>query len=169
MAITAAQVREWSKVDFAGLDYSAPTPPAEDPLQVLVDRAVEYVLDVTGLGDESAVPSGLTRTWEEAVQRRTEQLAYKSQEDEAEAASDFDLIKSFGAGSYNETRRDMGEVEKSKQINPWPLLNDLLWRLATDAAKDEWAERWGMVVPAFAVSEVDWNGTLLVPPESQGF
>ena len=169
MAITAAQVRSWSKVDFGGLDYAAPTPPAEDTLQVLVDRAVEYVLDVTGLGSEDAVPSGLTLTYQEAVQRRTEQLAFKSQEDEAEAAGDFDLVKSFGAGSYNETRRDMGEVEKAKQINPWPLLNDLLWRLATDAAKDEWAERWGVVTPAFAVSEVDWNGTLLVPPESQGY
>jgi hypothetical protein len=169
MPITAEQVRGWSKVDFAGLDYPAPTPPADDTLQVLVNRASEYVLDVTGLGSESAVPSGLTLTWEEAVQRRTEQLAFKAQEDEAETAADFDLIKSFGAGSYNETRRDMGDVEKGKQINPWPLLNDLLWRLATDAAKDEWMERWGVVVPAFAVSEVDWNGTLLVPPESQGF
>lgn len=159
MAITVDDIREWSKVDFAALDYAAPTGYADDPLEKLLDRAIEYVLNVTGLGTEDNVPSDLTNTWEEAVQRRTEQLTFKSQEDEVDTGSDFELINNFTAGSYSETRRGMGETQKAKMINPWPLLNDLLWRLATLDKRDEWIDYWagGALAPAFEVSEIDWD------------
>lgn len=165
--ITVEQVRTWSKVDFAGLDYAEPDS-GPDPLQVLVDRAIEYVLRVTGQTLDS-IPEALTNTWQEAVQRRTEQLAFKAQEDEAETAGDFELINNFSAGSYSETRRGMGETEKAKQINPWPLLHELLWGLATDDARDAWLEYWegGTMAPAFDVTEVDWN--YYGPPGDYGY
>lgn len=162
--ITAAEVREWSNVTFADLGYPAPTSGA-DRLQRLVDRALEYVLDVTGLEAVENVPDGLQATWEEAVQRRTEQLAYNSSEDAAETGGDFDLIKSFGAGKYNETRRDMGDSEKAKVVNPWPVLDDLLKRLMTPDKLDWWYERWGAIVPASEITEMDWFGSNLMPPD----
>lgn len=157
--ITAAEVREWSKVDFAGLDYPVPDS-GPDPLQRLVNRAIEYVVRVTGHAFVP-IPAELRYTWEEAVQRRVEQLAFKAQEDEAETAGDFELINNFSAGAYSETRRDLGATEKARQINPWPLLNDLLWALATDESRDEWLEYWdtasGKTAPAFDVTEMDWD------------
>ena len=157
--ITAAEVREWSKVDFAGLDYPLPES-GTDPLQRLVNRAIEYVVRVTGHGTVP-ISASLRYTWEEAVQRRTEQLAYKQQEDEVETAADFELINNFSAGSYSETRRNMGETDAKRQINPWPLLHELLWALATEDARDEWIEYWnnadGKTAPAFEVTEMDWN------------
>jgi hypothetical protein len=42
-------------------------------------------------------------------------------------------------------------------VNPWPLLNDLLWRAMTEDRKDDFREQWGQIVPAFAVTEVDWQ------------
>lgn len=156
---SAAGVRESSKIAFGELGYPAPVS-GPDPLQVLVDRSVEYVLRVTGQTADS-IPETLANTYEEAIQRRTEQLAYKAQEDEAETAADFELINNFSAGSYSETRRGLGETEKQRQINPWPLLNDLLWALATEDARDEWIEYWdsagGKTAPAFDVTEMDWN------------
>ena len=158
VGITVADIRSWSNVPFEEQGYPVPDS-GPDRLQKLVDRALEYVLQVTGYTDAAQIPAALTNTYEEAVQRRTEQLVYKSSEDEAETAGDFELIKSFGAGSYNETRRDMGEMEKAKVINAWPHLNDLLWRMATADRRDEWEEWWADgVVPAFAVTEVEWDG-----------
>lgn len=173
MVPTAADIRDWSNVDFADLAYPAPVS-GTDRLQRLVDRALEYVHEVTGR-TAATIPTELTNTYEEAVQRRTEQLAHKSSEDEAETAADFDTINNFSAGSYNETRRGLKDVGDAKVINIWPHLNDLLWRLATADRRDEWEDFWagGENLPAFAVTEMDWDplGTLYVNgiPEVPGY
>jgi hypothetical protein len=167
MALTAANIREWSKVDFAALGYAEPTGYDPDGLTLLVNRAIEYVLSVTGL-TATTIPSTMTATYDEAVQRRTEQLAYKSQEDEAETAADFELIASFGAGSYNESRRGMEDQRKAQVINPWPHLNDLLWRLSTEDRRDEWEDYWAGATgnrPAFEVTEMDWYNSGISGPE----
>lgn len=155
-APTTAEIRAWSQVPFAEKGYPPPSEPDPDPLDVLRKRAVEYVENTTGRDFEDP-PEDLVETLNEAVQRRTEQLVYAGSEEAAETAGDFDLIDSFGAGSYNERRRGVGDVEKAKVVNPWPLLNDLLWRAMTEDKKDEWREKWGQVVPASAVTEVDWR------------
>ena len=77
------------------------------------------------------------------------------------------MIGSFTAGSYTENRRDLDAWMKSKLINPWPLLHDLLWRLATDDMRDQWLEWWGQIRPAFAVTEVDWHSSLLPPSPTE--
>jgi hypothetical protein len=162
MAVTVTNIRTWSKVDFNALDYPPPVGAAEDPLTVLLDRATEYVHDVTGRATEGDVPATMTKTYEEAIQRRVEQLVFKAQEDEAETAADFELLSSFGAGSYNESRRGMEEQRKAQMINPWPHLNDLLWRLATEDRRDEWEDYWAGLAgnrPAFEVTEVDWTNS----------
>jgi len=157
-APTTAQIRTWSRVDFANLEYAEPAGEAEDGLDVLVARAKDYVLNVTGRTLDS-VPDDLVTTAQEAIQRRTEQLAFQEQDDHVETASD-ELIESFGAGSYNEKKRGAGDLspKETKLVNPWPLLSDLLWRLMTEEKREEW-EEWmgGGRRPNFAVTEVDWS------------
>lgn len=163
-APTTKQIRTWSKVDFAGLDYEEPAGEAEDPLDVLVARGKDYVLDVTGQTLES-IPAELVTTAQEAIQRRVEQLVFKQREEEAETASDMDLIASFSAGSYSETRVNRTRATKfaGKDLNPWPHLEELLWRLMTEEKREYWEERLGGTHrPNFAVTEVDWsNGDIL--------
>lgn len=163
-APTSAEIRSWSQVPFAERGYPAPTGSDPDPLDLLTGRAIEYVNDTTGR-DVAEPPAEFKATLQEAVQRRVEQLIYGGGEEAAETAGDFDLIDSFGAGSYNEKRRGIGDVEKGKVVNPWPLLNDLLWRAMTEDKKDDWLEKWGVVVPAFEVTEVDWQAPDYLPDE----
>lgn len=159
-APTTIEIRRWSKVAFDDLEFEAPaTPTVEepDPLDVVVARAIDYILDVTGRTLED-IPTTLVTTAQEAVQRRTEQLAYKSQEDEAETASDVDMIQSFSAGSYSESRINTERATKfaPHRVNPWPLLNDMLMRLMTPEKLEWWREQWGEMPPAFAIQETDW-------------
>lgn len=151
--LNAEQIRLWSKLPFEEHDYPIAEP---DPLEIQVERAIEWVENVTGRDLEDP-PDGMNQRLREAVQRRVEWIVIAGNEDSIETAGDFDLLKSLSAGSYNESRRDIGEVDKAKVVHPWPLLNDLLWGCMTDEKKDEWREKWGEVVPAWAITEVDWT------------
>lgn len=148
---TAAEIDQWSKVEFADLEWE------EADLEREIERAQEYVLDVTGYATPEDVPANYSQTYREAIQRRVEQQAYATSPDIIETVADFDLIKSFSAGSYSETRRDAEDAMKAKMINAWPLLNDLLMRMLTPDKYDFWLERWGQRPPAFEMTEVDWG------------
>lgn len=147
---TTADIQEWSLVEFAELGFA--------DIQVLIDRAVEYVQNVTGR-TLAAMPTDLEKTAQEAIQRTVEQAAHRAQEDLVETAADFDLIQAFSVTGYSETRRGVEDAMKAKMINLWPLLHDLLWRLATPDKQDEWEDVWGANRPAFEVTEVDWSET----------
>lgn len=149
--VTVEDVKGWSRLDFEGL----PEPYDDDQLEVLVARASDYVADVTGR-TFSTLPANLETTAEEAIQKRTEQLAIQSQPDSVETATD-ELIQSFTAGSYSETKRSLDEQHKAQLVNPWPALHDLLWRLMTDDKRDEWMEWFGVIRPTFETTEVDWS------------
>lgn len=154
-APTVTEIRSWSRVDFAELNYEEAEP---DPLEVLVTRSIDYVMDVTGRTLEN-VPTELVTTAQEAIQRRVEQLAYQQQEDHVEGAAD-EIISSFGAGSYNERKREVKDLalQQTKQVNNWHLLHDLLWRLMTEEKREWWEEQIsGKPRPAFQVTEVDWQ------------
>jgi hypothetical protein len=169
-APTVTEIRLWSRVDFADLEYEATTDPEKDPLKVLVSRSIDYVMDVTGRTLED-VPTELVTTAQEAIQRRVEQLAYQQQEDHVETAAD-ELISSFGAGSYNERKREVKDlgVQQTKQVNNWHLLHDLLWRLMTEEKREWWEEQiTGKNRPAFAVTEVDWQGGDYLGPASDPY
>lgn len=154
-----ADIKAWSRMDFVALGFDT-----NAKLQVLLDRAIEYVQDVTGR-TLSTLPSQFDRTMEEAIQRTVEQAAMRSQEDAIEVAADFDTISNFSATGYSESRRNMDDIRKARLINPWPLLHDLLWRMATEDKRDEWDDYWagGSERPAFEVSEMDWNESALPP------
>lgn len=153
---TASDVRTWSRIDFGALGYPEATP---DPLQVLVDRAAAYVGGVTGRV-ASDFPTGdpLIPVVEQAVQLRTEQLAYESQEDYVETAAD-DVVQSFSAGNYSETRVDPLKRAAMHTLNANPALERALWLCMTPDKQDEWtALLGGAHVPAVNVAEVDWSG-----------
>lgn len=146
-------------MDFAAYDYGSSA-----DLQVLLDRAIEYVEEVTGR-TLATLPSRYEKTMQEAIQRTVEQSVLRSQEDSLEVAADFETISNMSVTGYSENRRNMDDLRKAQMINPWPLLHDLLWRMATEDRRDEWDDYWagGSDRPAFEVSEMDWDESALPP------
>jgi hypothetical protein len=154
---TAADIREWSKVDFDSLTYSD-----DADLQLVIDRAGDYIEWMTGRTMDDTMPTQFERGFNQAVQYKTEDYAYIDQPENVETIGDFMLISSFSAGSYSETRRSLDELAKARMIDADPRLNSLMWGLMTDDKRDFWND-WLNTVnsPAFEVTEVDWSLTHL--------
>lgn len=160
---TGADLQEWSKLDFAELEYSD-----DAALDMLVEQACVYVEHVTGRGLSSPpvgsvggvklveMPDDLVALAQQAVRMRTEQVALQAQPDYVETAAD-DLVSSFSAGAYSETRRDAPRKD-AKRMNSWAALQEILLLLCTPDRYDFWLA-WmdGVHAPAFAVSEVAWG------------
>jgi hypothetical protein len=168
---TAANVRSWSDLDFAGAGLPEGSP---DPLQVWVDRAVSYVTWVTARGyDDLVIPAHVLDLLNQAVQMRTEQVVMQSRAEQVETAGDIDLIQSFNAGAYSETRRDVSRRGESRALNPWPALDSILWMLMTlgpgeindrvSERLDYWRYMLGLQpnAPSWSVVEVDWANQAL--------
>ena len=151
VAPTFNNIKTWSLVDFAALSVAV----SDAKLAVFVARANDYVVTMSGRSFEQ-MPASFETLAQECVQMRTEQLCYQAQPDQIDTRTD-DLVSSFGTDGYNESRRGLNEPDKEKMVNSWQALHDRLWRLMTDESRDEWRERWAGAVPAFEVSEVDWN------------
>lgn len=163
VAPTVEEMREWSKLDFGALGY------ADDAaLQVLVDRSVANFYNTTGR-KLAKVPTELEPLVQQAIQGLTEQAAFRAQADNLETLSDFDLISTFSAGPYSETRRSPDEMMKARMINAWPWLNRLLWDLLTPEKYDYWTFFFsGQFAPAFAVTEMNWFYTYVNDPNTWG-
>lgn len=154
-APTAEEIREWSQVDFDSLGYG------EDPaLQRLVNVALAVFTRWTGQswsGDtysDIAPATGTEALAVDAIQTLTEIAAYRKQADRAETFGDFDLLSSFSAGGYSESRRsgkDLREVSLSQ-------MEAMLWPLMTAAKQEEWKEMIsGINAPAFEVTSEDFG------------
>lgn len=102
---------------------------------------------------------------------------FRAQEDYQETAND-DVIASFSAGPYSETRYDPNRRGESRSLNSNPALAELLWILllttvafpdpAVDGMYDMWRSLLGGVnAPAFEITQVDWAGTQFVDWYSQ--
>lgn len=152
VAPTAAAVRMWSKLDLGALGYAD-----DESFGRLVARAVAALSQITGI-NLATVPSWQEPLVEQAIQGLAEQLAFQAQPDMLETLADFDLIQSFSAGAYSETRRSAEDAMKARMLNAWPWLNNLLWGLLTDDRRDYWEDFFSTGnAPAFAVTEVDWS------------
>lgn len=163
---TAADVRAASRLDFSDpdLNYPAPRGGGADPLQPRVDEAIAYVEFVTARA-AAVIPTELEPLYAQAVRMRTEQVVMQARADTIDTAGDIDMISSFSAGSYSETRRDTTTAPQRRSLNPWPALNDLLWLLlgllpneVNDAVSDRfdyWATLLGIqpAAPAWAYIE----------------
>lgn len=156
---TAVNVRAWSNRNFDWTDRGYP--PGEDPdsLTTLVGWAISWIERVTGRKlDSTLTDAVLVGLAQQATLYRTQQLAYESQEDYQETATD-DVVASFTAGSYSETHVDPIKRSMVRTLNQNPSLARLLWGLMTDEMVEYWQDTLaGKVTPAMDVTEVDWAG-----------
>lgn len=168
-APTIDELRAWSDIDFVGLGYGD-NGPGNIKLQLQIDRALMYLGYITGrqYADPQTDTFGLVKTaMDQAVQMRMEQVIQMLAADQLETMADIDMISTFSAGSYSETRRDTITAIQ-KMLNPWPAFNDLLWMLlgtfpgeVNDVVDSRYAYWWqllnGVNAPAWQTIEVDWG------------
>lgn len=135
------------------------------PLQRVVDRAVGYVVTVTGQDITAPIlPPSLSEAlfaslFDQAVQMRTEQVVLQGRKGHLSSAASNSVISSFSAGSYSESHRDPTRRGEEKSINLWPDLDELLWLLMTPDKQDYWrAFLAGQGAPDFVVQQMDWMG-----------
>lgn len=165
---TTADIRAWSSLDFPLLLYGEDAA-GQARLQLQLDRAVMYVGWVTSrqYSDAQTDTFGLVKTaMDQAVQMRTEQVVLGLAADTLETVGDIDLIQTFSAGQYSETRKDTDRQKQS--LNPWPMLDEILWMLLglfPGETNDRVAERYGYWLallrgfnpPSWEVIETDWG------------
>lgn len=170
-APSTSDIRSWSSLDFPRYGYPA-TSAGDTKLEVQLARAESYIAYLTSrtYAQPQTDQFAMVKTvMDQAVQMRTEQVVMALASDQLETAADFDMIASFGAGSYNETRRsDVKSTGQNKPLNPWPALNDILWMLlglfpgeTNDGVLDQY-DYWryqltGVTPPSWQTVEVDWG------------
>lgn len=179
-APTAQEIFESSKVKW-------PTLGVADAAEIdeTVEDAIGYVTWITGRYFSDFVPVGnaenfdaavysaftpvalgltphLIRMARRAVRMRVEQEVYQDQPGYISTASD-DVVQSFSAGPYSETRAQTSTLRGGRQaakllLNSSPSLNDLLMQLMTDERREYWnMVLGGGYLPSFMVEEVDWS------------
>lgn len=157
---TAADVRDWSQLDFGRYGYSDDT-----RLGVVVARSVGYVRYVTGQDLAAPTPpENLTADLmepilQQAIQMRTEQIVLQGRRGHLDSAASNEVVSSFSAGSYHETRRDPSRRGEQRSLNTWPALDELLWMLMTpERFAWWWSYISGQPLPDFRIEEVHWGG-----------
>lgn len=121
-------------------------------------RAVASFKKFTWMTDFTQVPDDLAPLVEQAIQGLAELTTVQQSADYLETLADFDLIQSFSAGAYSETRRNAEDAMKARLLVAWPWLSELLWSLMTPDAYDYWFQIiTGAIPPAFGVQEVAWD------------
>jgi hypothetical protein len=157
--ITAETIRTISQSPFAEQGYPPPDPPTDpDSLDLLVIPAAEaMVLHYTGWDTFEGVDPASEPLVGLAMRMAVEMIAAQSTPEYLETLSDWDLIVSFSAGSYSESRRSVADALKAKAITSWPPLDHALVAAMTDEKRDEYLA-WlnDTVAPGFAVTEMDW-------------
>lgn len=154
---SAADIAAQSKLDFAEIGYAvADATPAG--LQTLVGQAESEFFRITGQPLVSVDPN-LEPLVFEVIRGLAEQQALRNTPENLDTMSDFDTIASFTAGPYTETRRSPEDMYKGRMLAEWPWLSSALWSLLTDDRYDFYISFFsGQNVPAFATTEVWWEG-----------
>ena len=155
---TVAAVREWTPttINYGNLGYGLADP---DPLADIAGQGAALFALITGR-TYATIPAELEPLVRRAVAGLTYMQVVQSQPDYLETLADFDLIQSFSAGSYSETRRSAEDALKARMLVPWGWLNDLLKLLLTPEKADYWDEQFsGEHAPAWEVTEVDWTAS----------
>lgn len=166
------EIKAWSRLDFESLDE----PFTDEDIQVRINRTTAYLEQVTGRAMNDKLPRQLIPIAQEAFQLRIEQIARQEQEDYSDTAAD-DLIASFSAGSYSETRREPRSGTQPTtglpEINPFPWLNRDIWLLCTEDMKYTWIEYLqgqaaASQIPSMETTEADWGNYDGVYPYDYG-
>lgn len=127
MAIpTATEVREESNVVFEEYGYPEPEPGYVDRLDTKLLEARTWLEGLTGLDLDAAeiLEDKRLPLIRAAIRMLVEYAVAGSTMEILESAADFDLLQSFSAAGYSETRRGAGFGRT--QIHPWPALSRLL-------------------------------------------
>ena len=167
---TVDDLKTWSRVDFTSLD----APYTDEDLEIRLTRAEDYLTAYTGRPMDDTMPPQLVPIAEEAIQLRVEQIAFQEQPDYVETAND-DLIQSFSAGNYSETRHEPGRTRYAgattglPDLNPNGMLNRDMWLLCTPEMQQYWQYTLqGTSIPTIETSEVDWGNYDGLYPYSYG-
>lgn len=143
--LTASLFRRLTRVKQSRLGIAQNNtnqPYADEFLQTEIDRAAVYVEFVTGqpaTDSEAAVldtmagtvSPGATQTLiGQAIQMRTEQVLFQSQNSYLDDASD-DVVSSFSVGGYSQSKNDSARRGEEKQLNSWQSFANVLWLLMT--------------------------------------
>jgi hypothetical protein len=160
---TAADVRQFSQLDFCQYGYPPPMPGQPDTaLAEMVNRAEAMFWRITGQTLDELDPK-IAPMVRRVIQGMTEQMVMQGAQETLETQSDFDLIASLNAGPYSETRRDPGAMRKAWMLHPVPWISDALWQLLTE---ERYGFYWhffsGSDIPAFATTDVFWADGLEV-------
>lgn len=149
-APTTADVLGWTQLDA----LRAADPATADRL---VAVAISMLKRFTGI-DFATVSDDDVPVVQYAITGLAELLTYQSSPDYMETLADFDLLQSFNAGNYSETRRDPKAAREARLLVAWPWLSDMLWGLMSPDRYDYWYGLFSTTPPpAFDVQEVDWS------------
>lgn len=139
---TAAIVRSRTpRYDWSAVGYPAPTASDTDPLDEGVADAVEYVQGVTWRKLDDTMDPAFERRATRAVILRAQQQVQQEDPDLVETAAEGELVSSFSASGYSETRRAYSDFKAANDallVNRWPALSDLLWAVMTPEAQAWW-------------------------------
>jgi hypothetical protein len=167
-APTASEIRSWSRVDFDDLDFEEPGRDEVDPLEKPVRRANLWLQHTTGQIyedlDERATDietQWIIESMHLASMMLVEHAAFVAQPEIAATSADFNMVQSFSAGSYSETRRSPNS--RSRGLHPWTDLADLLYDLMTDEKLAGFADG-----PAIITDDPRWDvGREIMGPGDQ--
>lgn len=151
---TLTTFRELTRVRQAKLGIAPAGTQTDGLLQTELDRAAAYVQMVTGQPatdkDLPIIPPALDASLTagvlqpligQAIQMRTEQVAFQSQNGYVDDASD-DVVTSLSVGSFSQTKTRTGKNDQ--KLNSWDALASLLWMLMTPDRYDYWVVALGM-------------------------
>src|SRR4051812_42789835 len=137
--------------------YEGLTGASSQDQEVYVRAAKASFLNITGWTWET-LPPGKEPLAEMSVRGLAEQVAIQTSPEIIETLADWDLIASFSAGQYSETRRSAEDAFKARELNPWPWLNQLLWGLLEPNKFDWWRTFFsGENPPAWGIQSVTWG------------
>jgi hypothetical protein len=149
-APTATDVQGWTELDLLKNADAAKASRIVAVAEALFLRITGQTWDSIATADEPLV--------QQAVKGLSELTAYQDSPEYLETLSDFDLISSFSAGPYSESRRSPEDARKARMLVAWPWLSDLLWNLLTPDQYNYWTEFFlDTPPPAFEVTEVNWG------------
>jgi hypothetical protein len=154
---TAADVRAASKLDFDDYGYPVSQDGLPGGLQEVVNQAESAFYRITGqsLDRIDTKDAPLVRR---VITGLTQQMAMQNSEDYLDTTSDWDLIVSFSAGPYSETRRSAVDMFQARMLNPVPWLSSALWSLLSEERYGYYMAFFtGYNMPAFQTSDVFWE------------
>lgn len=151
--------------------YPVDEPDGGDDLTVDIADATLLVAGMTGRSiggtDGEEVPTALVPAAWRAIAIKAEKIDVTSAPDAAEEAASGRVLRTITAGPWSESYFSSAElIAMSRragavgvpQLDPDPVMAELLWQLATDDMRDEYIMLFtGRNTPAGSVTQIDYR------------